>query len=313
MELKTPYSEPTVMLRLQHLDGRTSHATVIPIGNSAPAVWFICEAPASNPADARLAETASNDHMRPTSLRRAAVAWIALAFLMSSPVGAQTLVERAREHARRYPGVPFDLPAAPAEFWPTTIEALTKKSEVVLVARLNRMNSYLNLDRVLTDYSIREERVIAGSLPARMAQTPGAVVVALILTVWGGEVTVDGLRISGSDSNREPIKHGGQYLLFLMKSRRQEAGRYEIYYGGIFEVVADKVRPLFKQAENVFKGVGGTPVEDLIQQIENASHSPARAKSDLIPAPRRTVKAERFPSRRRCAHCSKRSTRRPND
>ena len=136
------------------------------------------------------------------------------------------------------------------------------------------MGSYLtsNEERILTDYSIQEAHVIAGRLPVLRVQIPGEVA-PLILTVYGGEVTVDGLLIRNIDHNLGVIEDGRQYLLFLKPSRSSEAGRYEIYYGGVFEVLQDRVRPLLRGAENIFKGVGGLPIKDLIQQIEKAGQA----------------------------------------
>ena len=57
------------------------------------------------------------------------------------------------------------------------------------------MNAYPIEDRVLTDYSIHVERVLAGSLPARQTQTPGTIVAPLVLTALGGDVTVNGVLI----------------------------------------------------------------------------------------------------------------------
>lgn len=92
----------------------------------------------------------------------------------------------------------------------------------------------------------------------------------LILTVYGGEVIVDSVLIRGTDNDRAAIKDGEQYLLFLRQSRRPGAGRYEIYHGGVFEILQDKVTPLLKRADAVFKGSVGATLKDLIAQIETA-------------------------------------------
>ncbi|MCM3881867.1 MAG: hypothetical protein ND807_17305 [Vicinamibacterales bacterium] len=39
------YSEPTVMWRLRHIDGRTAHALILPSRAKASAVWFISGVP----------------------------------------------------------------------------------------------------------------------------------------------------------------------------------------------------------------------------------------------------------------------------
>jgi hypothetical protein len=182
----------------------------------------------------------------------------------------QNLRDLAREQAIRNPGVPISQPAPPGNYSPKDIEELAREADVVVLATLTRINSRLSSaeDRVLTDYSITGPNFIAGRLPSLSAKAPG-VISPLILTVLGGEVIVEGVPIRGFDQHREEIKDGGQYLLFL-KNSRQEAGRYVVYYGGIFEVSQDKLKPLLKEAERVFKGTAEARVDGLISRIRAA-------------------------------------------
>lgn len=184
---------------------------------------------------------------------------------------AQNLRELAREQAIRSPGVPIVLPSAPAELWPKAIEEIASQADVILQAKLSRINSYLDQkeDRVHTDYRILEPNVIAGRLLPLSMPVPGSGV-PLILTVWGGEVIVEGVTIRGVDTNREAIKDGGYYLLFLKPSPRREAGLYEIYYGAIFEIEQGAVTPLLKQADDVFKGTIDARLKDLVLRIQTA-------------------------------------------
>jgi hypothetical protein len=199
-----------------------------------------------------------------------------LAVLVNAPpTTAQALRDAAREQARQSPGVPLLLTSAPGDYLPKTIEDLTKESEVVLQATLSHMKSYLSVndDRVLTGYDVNVEHIFAGGVPTRTAKVPGTVLAPPILTVFGGDVTVDGVLIRATDSNREAITEGARYLLFLMNSRRREPGRYEVYHGGVFEVVRNQARPLLRNSERVFKGVAGTPISELIPRIEKAAQS----------------------------------------
>jgi hypothetical protein len=192
-------------------------------------------------------------------------------FDVSQIAAAQNLRELARQHAQRNPGVPLEQPAPPGDYWPKTIEELTKEADVVLLAKLSGMRSYLSPteDRVLTDYTIVEARVIAGRLPTLTSHTPGTVV-PLILTVYGGEAIVDGVLIRGTDNDRDAISDGGQYLMFLRRSGHPDAGRYEIYYGAIFEILPETVRPLLKNAALVFKGTVNPRPQDFISQIQTS-------------------------------------------
>jgi hypothetical protein len=192
--------------------------------------------------------------------------------VLEMAVGAQNLRELAREQAQRKPGVPLDQPSAPRHFRSKTIEELAKEADVVLQGKLSRINSYLapREDRVLTAYSISVIDVIAGRMPTLSTPTPGSAVL-LILTVYGGEVLVEGVLIRGRDNNREDITDGGQYLMFLRPSRPPEQGHYEIYYGGIFEIQHDKMRSIFHQANEAFRGWIDARPQDLMLRIRTAA------------------------------------------
>jgi hypothetical protein len=74
-----------------------------------------------------------------------------------------------------------------------------------------------------------------------------------------------------TDNNRTDIKEGAQYLLVLRHARGGGAGRYEIYYGGVFEIVRGAVRPLLNRAGDVFKGTIDVRLEDFITRIQSAT------------------------------------------
>jgi hypothetical protein len=91
------------------------------------------------------------------------------------------------------------------------------------------------------------------------------------LIVYGGEIVLEGVRVQGIDNNREAIKNGTQYLLFLKEGRGGRSGHYEIYYGGIFEVLnGQKVDPLLKAADRVFESAAGTSLKEMIARIQGA-------------------------------------------
>ena len=138
---------------------------------------------------------------------------------------AQNLRELAREQAKRNPGEPLLQPASPAHYEPKTIEKLTREASVVVQTTLVQTRSYLGpqADRVLTDYSMVTPKFLVGRAPVLTPSRPG-MVPALILTTFGGEVVLDGVTVRGTDTNREPITSGAQYLLFLMPSRAGQAG-----------------------------------------------------------------------------------------
>jgi hypothetical protein len=189
----------------------------------------------------------------------------------SGIASGQNLRELAREQAIRNPGVPLEQPAPPRDYRPKAIEELAREADIVLQGKVTRIKSYLapSEDRVLTDYSIVGPSVIAGRLPLMSTGVPGKIA-PVILTVYGGEVIVEGVSIRGTDHSREAIKDGGQYLLFLRRSRLPEPGHYEIYHGGVFEISQEAVKPLLKRADDVFKGTLDARLNDLIARIRAA-------------------------------------------
>ncbi len=183
----------------------------------------------------------------------------------------QNLRELAREQEKQNPGETLILPAPPRDYPRKTIEELAREADVVLMASLARVRSYLSSDEsaILTDYSILEPSVVAGHLPVIASSSQGTSV-PLILTDWGGETIVEGVRVRGTDYNREPINDGARYLLFLMRSRGGEPGQYEIYNGAIFDISQDRMRPLIRNASDVFKGTVDARLASVVSRVQKA-------------------------------------------
>jgi hypothetical protein len=187
-------------------------------------------------------------------------------------VGEQSLQELARRHARSNPGAPLEQPAPPDEYAPRTVEEVVRDADLVLEATLTQPESYVpqSGDRVLTNYSMVAPRVISGSVPVAAVSRPGATTAPLVLTVYGGELTLEGVRVRGTDQNRDAIKSGGRYVVILRSARGGRAGQYELYYGGIFEIAGGKVHALHKKADTVFKGSVDGDVATFISRIQSA-------------------------------------------
>ncbi len=193
---------------------------------------------------------------------------------VSSPAIGQVLLELARAQAIRNPGLPVEIPSGPGEHEPKTVDQLTKEAVAVVQATLSRGASYVggsSGDRVLTDYLLTAPTLIAGRLPVAVLPSPGT---SPILTVYGGEVVLEGVTVRCTDINRAAIKDGAQYLVFLRPSRAPGAAgthSYEIYYDGIFEVSRDQLKPLLKNADYVFPEFLHQRREDLVARIQKAA------------------------------------------
>ncbi len=193
---------------------------------------------------------------------------------VANPALGQNLRELARAQAIRDPGTPVQVPSPPGHYEAKTLEQLANEAVAVAQATLSRISSYLDPagDRVLTDYLITAPTVITGRLPDSVQRVPGPGT-SSILTVYGGEVVLDGVTVRCVDTNRAAINDGGQYLLFLRPSRRPGPGRYEIYYGGIFEVSGDQVNGLLRNADDVFSDFlqERPKPKDLVARIQKAA------------------------------------------
>jgi hypothetical protein len=187
----------------------------------------------------------------------------------------QDLREVARERGRHNPRAVLHHTAPPADYPSKSIEEVAREADAVVQGRLVPTRSSLsaNSDRVLTDYRIVDPAVIAGALPPIAAATPGPLS-PLIVTVLGGDVTIEGVRILSTDNNRAAIEDGGTYVVALKESPAGEPGHYVIYNGAIFEVRNGRATALIKQAERVFKGTVESDAARLTARLRPAKKNP---------------------------------------
>ena len=183
---------------------------------------------------------------------------VGLTLGVSSPAVAQDLLEMARHYAVRYPGQPVQIPSSPGHYEAKTLEQLTHEAVAVVQATLRWRRSYIGGtrgDRVLTDYEITAPLAIAGQWPVSVQRVPGPGAPLPVLTVFGGEVVLEGVTVRAHDVNRAQIKDAAEYIVFLRPSRGASRAReiaYEIYQGGIFDISGDHVTGLLKNADDVF-------------------------------------------------------------
>ena len=196
---------------------------------------------------------------------------VAMLVLSTHAFGQRNLRESARELALRDPNGTMNLPASPEHLDATTVEHLARESIVVVTGRLVRKGSYLsrNEDYVRTDYYLTDVVVLRGRLTVRGGSVPGSPTPAII-SAWGGEVVVEGVRIRAEDQNFEPIQEGLPYLLFLTPARSPETRGYDIYNAAIFEIESQKVKPLLKRGHQVFAWAADVTLPALISKIQSA-------------------------------------------
>lgn len=190
---------------------------------------------------------------------------------LDSAAECQDLRALARAHAAKSPDTPLEMTGPPGDYRPKDIKELASESDVVLRGTLTPIDTYLgqNEDRILTDYRIEVQQLIAGGLPPTTSKTPGKIP-PRVVTVYGGVLRVEGVLVRAIDPNLGEVVPGKSYLLFLMPSRRGDAGYYEIYHGGIFEMSGNRLIPILKDGRRAFKDIADSTLEDVIDKIRAA-------------------------------------------
>jgi hypothetical protein len=138
---------------------------------------------------------------------------------------------------------------------PVAFETLLQESPLVIIGRVHFARSYLTPDElyILSDFTIQLEQVLKGVVPVGQAR-PGQSR-NLILTMYGGEIAVDGKKVSAKAMNTKELKSGERFLVFL-QPYGTDVGRYKAAYGAIFEIQDDRMRSLLSMS-------GGDPFPDL--------------------------------------------------
>lgn len=193
------------------------------------------------------------------------VVTIACAAAVSAPIMGQTIPERVAAE----PSEPLVIGSL-VDVRPLSLEALARRADIIVEARVSRQRSYLSPDEkaVFSDFLVVPERAIGGRVPFR-ATIPGSSA-PIVLTVYGGETVVSGVSVRAVSHNMRPIRDGGRYLLFLVPFDA-ESGRYQLLNQGAFEIEDDKIQPIRKEYATVFPDLVGARYSQLRPDIERAA------------------------------------------
>ena len=187
----------------------------------------------------------------------------AFVMLAAAATAGQTIPEFARAH----PNTPI-VGGMTRHAHPVDLETLLKESALVGIGRLHLTRSYLTPDQTdtLSDYAIQLEQVLAGVVPVARA-APGQSS-SPILTIYGGDITIDGRKASVEMMNTERPKSGQRFLMFL-QPYGTEAGRYKIAYGAILEIENGRLRSLLKMpgGADPFREVTDHSLPAAVQEI----------------------------------------------
>jgi hypothetical protein len=187
----------------------------------------------------------------------------------SHSVAAQkpTIIDRARADptATVVSGVVGDVPT-PA------LDILVKEAPLVLEATLSAERSYLSNDQtyITTEYAINPTRILSGQLKTTSQERPGETF-APMLSVRGGSWVVDGRVVWDVDHNRERLKTGVAYLLFLRPIANQP-GKYGLYATGGFEVRDGRLAaPLATHSSDKYEDLMAKPYQEVLQAVVAAA------------------------------------------
>lgn len=191
-------------------------------------------------------------------------AWI-MVILWSTVVSGQTLRERVAVSN----GKPVEVVlGVDAHQYP--ISAMAADSDLVVIGKLVPQRSYLSTTEayVLTDYVLTIQRVITSRGGASTHPAP-TIVAPTVVTLTGGELLLDGVRVTMDDTSRLRSSQHTPLLLFLM---RRPDGTYNPYGGasGIFSIGRDeRIRSMRQQGSRDPK-VENAPLAEIVREIERA-------------------------------------------
>jgi len=192
---------------------------------------------------------------------------VAFVILTAGTASGQTIPELVRAN----PDTPILRCTSHQDVRPVPLETLLRDSPVVLIARVHFTRSYLIPDEhyILSDFVIRPEQVLAGVLPVTQP-APGQSKEP-ILTMYGGEITVEGKKVSATTLNTKPLNSGQRFLLFL-QPYGTDAGRYKAAYGAILELQNDQMKSLVATStgSDAFPGLTGRSLGDAMKEIARA-------------------------------------------
>ena len=192
-----------------------------------------------------------------------------------SDLGAQKKIgDRVRTNASEpiVTGVLRDIPFS-------TIEELTAGAEWTVEARLSGARSHVAAAQydVQTDYRIFPDRVIKGSILVKDVRP--SLPTHPILTVYGGQITIDGVKVLSIDHNMNDERHEGYYLkegcryLLFLRRFPGRPDRYQLYNGGAFEITDQTVKPLLKGYAEKFKETVEQPYEQIVKRVQQAARN----------------------------------------
>lgn len=183
---------------------------------------------------------------------------------VTASIGLDADAQTIREIARTRPTNPI-VRGRMSDIEPATLQQLARGADLVLDATVVRLQSYLtpDEDNVLTDYQVVPTRVLLGRVTT--ARTTPGTVSPLIVTTYGGDITIDGFTVSVVDHALKRLESGRRYLLFL--DRFGAEGHYQLHKAGAFQVDDQDLKSIVTRDKHVFEDITQTPFNQAVQLI----------------------------------------------
>ena len=159
------------------------------------------------------------------------------------------------------------------ELSPLPFGDMVHRSDMIVQGTLKNPRVYLSADQtaLYTDYDLLPIRVIADRGTNSGSRVPGPPR-PIVVRQWGGETTIEGVKVKIYDENLAPLPIDTQLLLFLVYDR--DAGEYDLFDGivGAFSLSGsdNRLRHLLTPSMGPsYHHLHGTPLADVIQEIHS--------------------------------------------
>jgi hypothetical protein len=151
------------------------------------------------------------------------------------------------------------------ELAPRSFADVVQNSDLILVATLRKVGTYLSSDQteLYTDFEILPVTTIAArAVPG--TNNPGPQ--TMILRQWGGSTVISGVNVEMKDENF-PLLQANTSLLLLL-TLNKESGTYEVFdgiFGGFQLEGGRKLRHLGTPAQ--YERLSGVDIQEAIREI----------------------------------------------
>lgn len=141
-------------------------------------------------------------------------------------------------------------------------------ADLIVRAKLVRIKSYVTADgnHIYTDYHVVPSRVIADRSGFGVQQKPGPAQ-PIELTLYGGEVFINGVKVTFVDTSQKAVSTDADLLIFL--NRNRETDHYELIGGSsaLFEVQADGRLKSLRGPGDGDRRIDGMDVEGMVAEV----------------------------------------------